>query len=195
MVTDSDSPLKTVGDIIAAAKAEPAKFNFGTGAVGSIPHLLAVMFTSAARLDNPSIPFRSTAEIVIALKGGQVQVGIDALPALLPQLASGSLRAVAVADPAGAALLPGVPPISRTLPSVEAIGWNALAVPANTPTATVQFLSSEVQKALADLDVQKRLSSLGLDPAGSSPEQVEALYVMDRDRWRAVIEKNNIRLQ
>lgn len=96
---DQNSPLKTVSDVIAAAKVNPRGFNIGTIGAGSIAHLSSLLFTSMAQVSVPTVAFRSTGEVMAALKGGQVQVAIDSLPGIIGQLQSGSLRALAVASP------------------------------------------------------------------------------------------------
>ncbi|MCW5704916.1 MAG: hypothetical protein KIT82_20335 [Bradyrhizobium sp.] len=196
LIVDANSSLKTVEDVIAAAKKDPAEFNFGSIAVGGIPHLSLLLFKNMAGLTAPIVTYRSTGEVVVALKSGQVQVAIEALPGVSGQLQSGNLRAIAVAAPKPVAQLPGVPTISDSgLPGYDVVGWNALSVPAKTPRSIVNRLNREIKSALQAPEVRKKMEALGLDPAASAPEEVQSIFNGDMQKWRAVIEKSDIKMQ
>ena len=135
IVVDKNSPLKTVGDLIATAKNAPGKFNVGTISAGSAQHLTALLFNSMAELNVPVVPFRTTSEVVAGLLSGNIQVGFETLPGVLEQVRAGSLRALAVSSDRRAASLPDIPTIAASgVPGYNIISWNGFVVPAKTPS-------------------------------------------------------------
>jgi tripartite-type tricarboxylate transporter receptor subunit TctC len=188
IVVGKDSPLKTIGDLVAAAKGDPAHFNIGTISVGSVQNLSAHLFASMAGLSVTTVPFRTTGEIVTALLSGQVQVCFETIPGVLGQLQSGNLRALGVSSEQPLSFLPGVPTVADSgVPDFKLVSWNGLVMPAKTPRDLVQRLNKEIAKALDAPDVRERFTSLGITPRASTPEELQRIYDVDVARWRKVI--------
>jgi tripartite-type tricarboxylate transporter receptor subunit TctC len=196
IVVGQDSPYKSVGDVIAAAKNDPGRFNIGTISVGSAQHLAALMFGAMTGLGVPTVPFRTTGDVVKSLIAGEIQVAFETLPGVLGQIRSGSLRALAVAADRRLSFLSDVPTVAESgVAAFRLTSWNGMAAPAKTPRDVVARLNEEVRKALVAPDVRKRFIELGIDPRASTPEEMQAVYDADVVRWRKVIADANIELK
>jgi tripartite-type tricarboxylate transporter receptor subunit TctC len=188
IVVAPNSPLKTVQDVIAAAKNNPTGFNVGTISVGSAQHLTALLFESMAGVTATNIPFRTTGDVVTGLLSGNIQVAFETIPGVMGQLQSGSLRAIAVSSDRRLPSMPDVPTVAESgLPGYNVLSWNGFVVPAKTPREIVARLNKEIAAALATPDVSQRFHGLGLDPRPSTPEAMQKLYDTDEARWRKVI--------
>jgi len=188
IVVKADSPIKTVQDVIAAAKKDPDKFNIGCISAGSAQHLNALYFSSLAGIKAPTVHFRTTGEVVAALVAGNVQIGMETLPGVIGQINSGVLRAIAVSTEKRVPSLPSVPTAAESgVPDYKVISWNGIVAPAKTPHDIVMRLNRELTKAIASDEVRKRFASINLDPVTSTPEELEKIYQDDLVRWRKVI--------
>jgi tripartite-type tricarboxylate transporter receptor subunit TctC len=193
IVVDKTSPLKTVGDVIAAAKANPDKFNIGTISVGSAQYLMASLFQSMAGIKATIVPFRTTGELVTALISKQIQVVFETVPGVIGQVRGGALRAVGISSAARVPFLPDVPTVAESgVPAYKISSWNGIVVPAKTPRDIVLRLNKEIASALAVPEVNKRYLELGIDPRTSTPEELQKIYQTDVERWRKVIADANI---
>jgi tripartite-type tricarboxylate transporter receptor subunit TctC len=193
IVTDPASPLKTVQDLVAAAKASPGKLNFATIGIGSTQHLSAELFRSTTGIDVQVIPYKATPEVFAALKTRDAAVAFEFLTPVLGQLKGGNLRAIAVTSANRSPVLPDVPTaIESGLAGFDVSSWNGLAVPAKTPRATVTRLNQEVVKAIAAPDVQKRLLELGVEGRTSTPEEFRDFFIAESKRWSRVVEAAKI---
>jgi tripartite-type tricarboxylate transporter receptor subunit TctC len=182
--------FKTLAELLAYAKANPGKVNIGTPNVGTTQNLAAELFKASAGIDVQVVPFNGTPPVITALRGGQIDAGLDILGPLMPQIASKALRPLAVLGDKRAPQLPGVPAARESggpLATFRASSWNGLAVPAKTPREVVARLSREVQAAVAQPDVKKRLLELNLVAQGSTPGQLGALMASEVKRWSDVI--------
>ncbi|MBP7567673.1 MAG: tripartite tricarboxylate transporter substrate binding protein [Burkholderiaceae bacterium] len=199
VVVDKDSPHKNLADALAAARRDPARFNVGTINVGSAQHLSARLLLTMADLDVPIVPFKSTGDVVTALKGQTVQVGVETTTGVIGQVKGGSLRALATSSPKRLTVLPDVPTVAEAgipaLASYESDSWNGIVAPANTPREVVMRLQREIDKALATPDLRQRLLGLGIEPASSTPEELRQVFIRDAAKWGAVIRQANIEKQ
>jgi len=196
LVVDKTSPLKTVGDVIASAKKDAARFNAGSIVTGSTQNLSALLFTSLAGLSTPVVPFKTSGEVVTGLKTGDIQVGFEMLPPLAAQLKAGSLRAIAVASPKRLASMPDVPTVAEAgVPGYQVVSWNGVAAPAKTPHEVVARLNAELVKAVEWPEVKKQLTDAGIEPRTMSPEAFRAQIESDTVKWRKVIEAAKIEKQ
>lgn len=184
-----DSPYRTIADLLEDARRNPQRVNIGTISAGSIQHLSALLFASAAKLDVPTVPFRTTSDVITALMGGEVQVAFEMTPAVFGQLQSGALRVLAVWSEQRLPMMPDVPTLGESgVPGdYQAFSWNGLVVPAKTPRPVVAKLNAEVVKAVADPGTQARLSGLGVFPQASTPEEMQGLWDTNARIWREVI--------
>jgi tripartite-type tricarboxylate transporter receptor subunit TctC len=195
-VVNSESPMRTAGDLIAAARKEPGKLNFGSPGNGTTGHLGMELFQYAAKVKLTHVPYKSAAEAVLALIGNQIQGVFDNPPTVLPHIRAGRLRALAYAAPKRFALLPDVPTFDESgLKGFEASSWFGLVAPAKTPQPIVNRLAQETGKALREPDVQKRFADLGASLVGNTPEQFGAFIRAETKKWHAVVRAADIRLQ
>ena len=195
-VVNSGSPIKTAGDLVAAARKEPGKLNFGSPGNGTTGHLGMELFQHAAKVKLTHVPYKSAAEAVIALMGNQIQGVFDNPPTVLPHIRAGRLRALAYAAPKRSPLLPDVPTFDEgALKGFEASSWFGLAAPAKTPRAVVNLLAKETGRALREPDVQGRFADLGATLVGNSPEQFDAYVRSETKKWHAVVKAADIKLQ
>ena len=151
-------------------------------------HLASLLFTSMADLKVPTIPFKTTGDVVAALMSGQVQIVFETLPGVMGQIKGGSLRALAVASGSPVALLPGVPTIAESgVPAFKLVSWNGFVVPAKTPRPIIDRLNKEIANAAAAPDVRQRLLILAITSHPSTPEVMQDIYNEDIARWKRVI--------
>lgn len=193
VLVPADSPFRTLGQLSAHARAHPGQLNIGSINVGSTQHLAAELFKSSASVDAQVVPFNGTPALITALRGHQVDAGVEILGPVLPQVRSGALRVLAVAGERRSVMLPDVPTAGESgVPGFVASSWNALALPAHTPRAVVDRLQHAVAEVLATPAVQQQLRTLNVEPRASTPEQAAALLKADIERWRAVIDRAGI---
>jgi len=187
-------PAQSVKDLIALAKAQPGKLNY---AAGSTPFQLATeLFKLQAGLQISHISYKGSAAMVTATMANEVQlIFVDAAPAMA-HVRSGRLRAVAVTSRTRAAALPEVPTmIEAGLPDYEVVLWTSLFAPAGTPKPVIDAVQAQVSKALQQPDVRERLAGLGVDPVGSTPEQLAAVVKKDIDKWTAVAKSAGVKAE
>jgi tripartite-type tricarboxylate transporter receptor subunit TctC len=196
IVSAEGGRFKTLAELVSYAKANPGKLNIGTPNIGTTQHLAAELFKSAAGLDIQIVPFNGTPAVINALRGGQIDAGLDILGALLSQISAKALRALAITGDKRSRSLPDVPTAKEAgVAGYSAASWNGLAVPAKTPKDVIARLNKDVNAALADPAVRKRLEDLNLDPHPGTPEAAAALLNNDIKRWGDVIARAKIEKQ
>ncbi len=179
LVVGAASPFKTVGDLVAAAKASPGKLNFASAGVGSATHVNAEKFRSVAGLTVTHIPFKGTPETIVETAAGRVDFMFTPLLSSLPAVREGRLRALAVSTAKRSSAMPDVPTVAEAgLPGFVFDFWVGLLAPAKTPKAVLAKLNAEVSKALALADVETRMATLGAESFPMNPEQFDA-YIRD----------------
>ena len=193
VLVPADSPHGTLAQLLAHARARPGQLNIGSINIGSTQHLAAELFKSSAAIDAQVVPFNGTPALITALRGRQVDVGVEILGPALPQVRAGALRVLAVTGERRSVVLPDAPTaVELGVQGFVATSWNALAVPARTPRPVVERLQREVVTTVATPAVQQQLRALNVEPRTSTPEQAAALLKTDIERWRAVIERAGI---
>nr|MDP2190035.1 tripartite tricarboxylate transporter substrate binding protein [Rhodoferax sp.] len=196
IVTPADSKFKTLGELLAFAKANPGKLNLGSINIGSTQNLAAELFKTASGADLQIVPFNGTPAVITALRGGQIDAAVEILGPVLPQIKANALRALAVTGDKRAAVLPDVPTAKESgLPTYVASSWNALAAPAKTPKDVIARLNRDVAAALNAPDVKKKLHDLNVEARSSSPEQAAELLASEIRRWGEVITRAKIPTQ
>jgi len=196
IVTGNESKLKTVKDVITAAKANPGKLTVGTIGIGSTQHLSAELFKSLAGVDMTVVPFKGSSEVLTALKGGDIQLGFEILAPVMAQVKGGGLRAIAVTTKTRFPGLPDVPTVIESgVPGYEVASWNGIAAPASTPRPVVDALNKEINAVLALPEVKKRFDELGVVPQGGTPEELGALLANEIAKWKDVVAKAKIEKQ
>ena len=193
LITSAQSDFNSVSDVLAYAKANPGKLNIGTVRIGSTQHLTAEMFKSMAGIDAVVVPYKTTPEIISALRAKDVQVAMEILSPVLGQIKGKNVKALAVTSSNRFPGLPEVPTLSESgISGFEASSWNGISVPAHTPAPIVNRLAKEVAAAIASADVQKELQALGMAARSSSSEQMTQRMKNDMAKWKAVIDKAGI---
>jgi tripartite-type tricarboxylate transporter receptor subunit TctC len=193
IVAKADSGLKTVGDIIAAAKAKPGKLNFGTINPGSNQHLAAELFRHMAQIDVTMIPHKTTPDLITALLRGDVDVVFEYEAGLGAMMTDPRVAVVAYTGPQRLAHLPNVPTVAESgLAGYDVTSWNGLAAPKGTPHEIVEKLSREVTAAVEQPDVRAAMAKFGMEARGSTSEKLGARIKADIAKWADVIEKAGI---
>ena len=179
-------PVKSVGELIAYAKSN--RLVYGSGGVGVISHLSMEMLKTAAKIDATHVPYKGAGPAVADLIGGQVHVMTNAIPELFPFAKGGKLRVIGQMTEKRHHMLPDVPTYIEQGHKDFVLGnWGGIAMPAGVPRAIVDKLAAEVTRIIRSPDVHKRLSDLGFDPLGSTPEQFRALALKEIDRFGAAV--------
>ncbi len=194
VVVPENSPHKTLSELIAFGRAHPGKLNIGTINVGSTQNLAAELLRTQANLIAQIVPYNGTPAVLNALRGGQIDLAVEILGPLKPQIAAKAVRLLGVMGEQRPQGMPEVPTL-RELPGLSNFNvssWNALAAPAKTPRAVVERLSGEVAKVLAQPEMVKRLAELGIQARASTPAQLGQLLDREITRWSEVIQKAGI---
>jgi tripartite-type tricarboxylate transporter receptor subunit TctC len=195
LVVAESSRFRTLGELLAYAKANPGKLDIATIAIGSTQNLAAELFKSTAGIQAQVVPFNGTPALITALRGGSVDAAVEILAPLKAQIDSKALRALASFGEKRPIGLPQVPTAAESggaLAKLHIASWNALAAPAKTPREIVQRLNHELQVALARPELKKKLADLNVDARWSTPEQLAALLASEIQRWTEVMVRANI---
>ena len=196
LATKADSQLDTVAKIVAYAKANPGKLNFGTIAIGSTQHLSAELFKMATGVQAPIVIYKTTPELVTAILRGDVDVGFDYHAAFGPSIANKQFKVIATSGEQRAPQLPAVPTVKESgYPDFVVTSWNAFYGPAGLPKDIVTKLNEQVVAALKTPDIQKRMEDLGIQPMIGSPEFLNERMKSDIAKWAKVIEAAGVEKQ
>lgn len=196
MVVNNSLPVKNVKEFVAHVKANPGKLSYGSPGNGSTAHLSMELFKTMTGSNLVHIPYKGSAGVLADVMGGQIAVTIDNMPPYVPQVKAGKIRALAVSTAKRSSAMPDLPTIAEAgVPGYEAGAWFGLLAPAGTPKAIVAQLSAESARILKLPDVSKRISELGAEPVGSTPEEFAALIQSEIAKWAKVIKDANVELQ
>ena len=186
--------VTSVKELIALAKAKPGQLTFASSGTGSNIHLTGEMFKQRAGVEITHVPYKGSALMLPDLIEGRVSMAIDSMPAHLPHIKSGRLRALAVASVQRSAQLPDVPTLSEAgLPGFQSNTDYALYAPAGTPKEIIARLNRETLPVLADPDLKARLAALGIEVSGGTPAALHAEVLAEFDKWSKVLKEGNIR--
>jgi tripartite-type tricarboxylate transporter receptor subunit TctC len=193
VATKAGSPLKSVTDVIAAAKANPGKLNFGSINPGSNQHLAGELFKSMAGISVTSIPFKTTPELLTATLRGEIDVTFEYQTGLQGALTNKQITAIATTGRARSPSLPDVPTVAASgLAGYDVTSWNALAAPAGTPAEIVATLNRAINDVLEMPDVKATATRLGMDARGSSVEDLRERIGQEIVKWAKVVEAAGI---
>lgn len=190
VVVNDKVPAKTIQELIALAKKEPGKLNFGSAGAGTAHHLIGAMFDLQAGTDIMHIPYKGSSPAVADLVSGQVQVMFDTVSSALPQIKAGKTRALAVTTRTRSSALPDVPTLNETvLPGFDVGTWFGILAPAATPPDIVAKLSKEIIKIIKNPDMQKQLLDMGSEPIGSTSEEMRIQVNKELDEFGTLTKK------
>jgi tripartite-type tricarboxylate transporter receptor subunit TctC len=193
VVVNPKVEAKTLKELVALAKAQPNKINFGSPGIGTTGHLGLAMLMHAADIKITHVPYRGAAPAVTDLLAGQIDGVVDNPPTVIAHIQSGKLRALAVAAKARMALLPDVPTAAEQgVANYEASSWFGVVAPAGTPPAVVARLQQSIAAAVRTPAMQERFSKTGARLIGDSPQEFGARIRAERDTWGAIIKAANI---
>jgi tripartite-type tricarboxylate transporter receptor subunit TctC len=190
----SDYPAKTLGELIAIAKAKPGTLSFGSVGFGSTHHLAGELLKTSAGIDIVHVPYRGDSQAIAALLAGDVPVIVGTTVLVAPQIESGSVRGLAITSPTRSPLLPNVPSAAEAgLKDFDVRTWAGLLAPKGTPPEIVAQLNKAVQASLADPAIKAKLeAAVGGEARGSTPVEMRDLVSSEIVKWRALIETAKI---
>ncbi|WP_087864879.1 Bug family tripartite tricarboxylate transporter substrate binding protein [Comamonas thiooxydans] len=193
VITDAKSPFKNLGELVSYAKANPGKLNLGSINVGSTQHLAAELFKTTAGIDAQIVPFNGTPTVVTALRGKQIDAAVEILTPIMGQINSKAVNLLAVTGEKRSPLLPNVPTAQESgVKGFVASSWNALAAPSKTPAPVIARLNKEINAAVNNPEVAKKLRELNVQAQASTPEQTAKLLQSEIKRWGDVIAQAKI---
>jgi tripartite-type tricarboxylate transporter receptor subunit TctC len=182
-----------VADLVKAAKARPEAIRYASAGTGNQSHLAAEIFAGATGTQMLHVPYKGEAPAITDLLGGQVDLIFGTMPALLPQVKNGKLRALAVGQMKRSDAVPDVPSMAEVgYPSVEVTGWTGIVAPTGTPAPIVKRMHDEVVKLLVLPDVRESLSKAGAEPVGSTPEEFGSFIRSETVKWGAAVKRARI---
>jgi tripartite-type tricarboxylate transporter receptor subunit TctC len=195
LLTNPGFPPKSVAEVIAYAKANPGKIISATQGNGTTSHLTSELFQMLAGVKVTHVPYRGTAPALSDLVGGTANIMFDNLGVSLAQVRGGKLRLLGVATAKRMPTLPDVPTIAETLPGFASAAWFAVVAPPGTPKQIVEKLNADINEALRDPAVVKRLGAMSAQVVGGSTQETAKFFRSEVDRWHKVIKTANIKLQ
>ena len=193
LVVNPKTPVRTLGELIAYARANPGKLNFGSGGPGSVAHLSGEMLKSLAHVDIVHVPYKGGILSVNDLIAGHVQmVFSDALP-VMQHIRAGTLRALAITSPERSPLVPDVPTcVESGVPGLVAVNWWGVLLPAGTPKAIADKFYADLVKVMHDPDVKEKFAQLGVEAVSSTTEQFAAYMRAETAKYAKLIKEANI---
>lgn len=193
LVVNKDSKIRTLADLLAAAKKNPGKIDYGSSGSGSSEHLAMALFESMANVSLNQIPYKGSAPLLTDLAGGQVEVAFDVFPMVRPFIQSGKIRPVAIATDTRSPLLPQVPTVVEAgLKGYEVSSWHGFMAPAGTPPGVINKLNKQINLILAQEDIKKTFNEQGVVPDGGTVTQFESFISKQMEIWKKVISQAGI---
>ena len=165
-------PVNSIQDVIKLAQSRPSQLTYGSGGIGGTTHLASELFNEMAHVKIKHIPYKGASDLITAVAGGQIDIGMSTLPAVEPFLQAGKIKALAVTSLKRMKQLPKLPTISEAgVPGYESLVWWGMAAPAGTPQSVINTLNAAVRKAVASKNVQRTFDNLGIEGAVDSPAE------------------------
>jgi len=196
MTVNNNVPAKDVKELIAYAKANPGKLNFGSSGIGAAAHLTTELFKQTAGVDMVHVPFKGTAPAMQAAMANDIQILVDTPSSLMPQVRGGKLRALGMFSAKRLLAYADVPTLVEAGgPPLESSTWVLFMAPGATPREIVNRLASEAAKALREPEVQERLAQTGIEPVGNTPEQAKRFLDDEIAKWAKVISAAGVKAE
>jgi tripartite-type tricarboxylate transporter receptor subunit TctC len=196
LAVNPEVPAHTVKELVAWVRANPGKESFASPGTGTPPQLVGSLFAQSQHLDLVHVPFNGGGSAVEATVGGHTPISFGAMAPAVPLIKAGQLRALAVTGKARSPALPDVPTMAESgFPEVEGVTWTAMVVPARTPNDIVAKLHDMIVKSLATPDVKGKLAAMAYAPIGNTPEECEAFFKSEMDKWGKVIKDAGLKAE
>jgi len=196
LVTAQKLPAKTVAELLALARANPGRLNYGSTGLGSPPHLAGELLRLLGHIDIVHVPYKGDAPMYAALLAGEVDLGFGPLAGALPHIRSGRLHLLAITDAQRSPLLPEAPTLVESgLPDFRYSGWIGVLGPAGMPRPVLERLHDEWVRALATADIRERMPAWGYEPVGSAPEAFDARFKSDLALYARIVRDAKVPLQ
>jgi tripartite-type tricarboxylate transporter receptor subunit TctC len=194
LVVHPDLKVNSVPELVALAKANPGKLNYGSAGIGSTPYLATELFKSMTGTDIVHVPYKGGAPALADLASGNLSFMIENVPGSLPLVKEGKLKALAVTSRMRTSLVPDLPTMSEAgVPGYEMIGWSGVFVARGTSHAIVERIAREVSAIVATPEIVTQLQNLGAEAVGSTPTAFAAFYNSEAERWGKVIKERGIK--
>jgi tripartite-type tricarboxylate transporter receptor subunit TctC len=194
LIVSADFPARSVQELIAYAKANPGRLNYGSVGSGSLGHLGAELFRSMAGIRMTHVPYKGAPQVLSALIAGEINMYMVAsISGVVPQVKAGRVRALGVSTKQPLAVLPQVPPVADALPGYAARGWNGILAPAGTPKGIIERLHNGIVKVVRSPEFAQQLTSEGATAVGNTPLAFDAVIRADIAKWAAVIREAGIK--
>lgn len=197
LVVNPNHPAKDAAEFVKLVRANPDKYAFASSGTGATAHLIAELFNTMAQLKARHIPYKGSAPGLTDVINGQVDYTLETVASVLPHIRNGRLRALGVSFERGASALPDVPPLAKAagIPGFDIGAWIGYSAPAGTPREIRERLSAEIRKAMSAPDLRERYAALGLEPASSGPDEMEAYLRKEMERYGSIIKSRGIKIE
>ena len=195
LVAHPSTGVRTLAELVAAAKERPGTLTFASAGNASPGHVCGELLKRGAGIELTHVPYKGAAPAMNAALAGEVSIFCGPIPVGLPHVKAGKLRALGVTGTKPSPLAPGLAPLSATYPEVVLSNWYAVFAPARTPAAVIRFLADELERVAADATVRERLAGIGVDPLWLAGPELAQAVDSDGERWARVIKAANIRAE
>lgn len=192
LVTSATSPVKTVADLIAAARKKPGQLNYASGGAGTTTHVLMVRLLNEAGISMTHVPYKDGG--MVDLINGTVAASFEPSTTAIPQIKGGKLRGLAVSSAQRIDVLGDVPSIAETIPGLSADSWHGVLAPRNTPAEVVSTLSALLNRVVESREFQEKARDYGLVPGGGTASEFQKFMIEDANLWGGIVRKNHIQL-
>ena len=189
-------PVNSVKELVALAKARPGQLNYASVGLGSPNHMGMELLKALTGIDIVHVPYKGTGPAITDLLGGQVQVMFNSMPSVIPLVASGKLKGLAVGSVQRSPAVPDIPTVAEAgVPGFENVTWYGMFAPAKTPHDIIVKLNKQVVQILASPEMAQRLASQGAEPRSSTPEELTKFMRVESERWKKVIKTAGIKVE
>jgi tripartite-type tricarboxylate transporter receptor subunit TctC len=186
-------PAASIKELVAYAKSKPGELRYGSGGAGSPPHLSAEIFKSMTGTDIMHIPYKGVTPALMDTVAGQVQMVISVIPAILPTIKAGKVRALGVTSAHRSPLVPDLPTIAETVPGYEFTGWYGLVAPKGTSAIILSMLNMEIGRVLKTSEFRERIAGLGAEPISSTQQELAAFMQVQTEKMRKAVKESGAR--
>ena len=194
LVVHPSVPAKDTNELIELSKAQPDKINFGSPGVGSVGHLSVALLNTTTGAKFVHVPYKGAGPAVIDLIAGRIHAFFGSVTGTQPQVSAGRIRALATGHSKRLRSMPELPTIAESLPGFTNDGWYGVFAPAGTPAPIINKLNAEMKRALANAEFSKHIESIGMEPAGSTPQELSVWVRSELERWTKAVRDAGIQV-